>query len=80
MESPQAITDWFTSTGLKPYLDPLDEEGRARFSARYTQEMDRRYPPRADGRRLLAFPSCSSWRGEPDGQRGREAGCAAPQA
>ncbi|KQQ79015.1 trans-aconitate 2-methyltransferase [Aureimonas sp. Leaf324] len=56
MESPQAITDWFTSTGLKPFLDPLDAAMRAAFSRRYTQEMDRRYPPRADGRRLLAFP------------------------
>ncbi|RIY00001.1 trans-aconitate 2-methyltransferase [Aureimonas flava] len=56
MGSPQAITDWFASTGLKPFVDPLDEAGRARFRARYTQEMDRRYPARADGRRLLAFP------------------------
>ncbi|WP_279481864.1 trans-aconitate 2-methyltransferase [Aureimonas sp. SK2] len=56
MESAQAITDWFTSTGLKPFLDPLDEGDRARFSARYTEAMETAYPPRADGRRLLAFP------------------------
>ncbi len=56
MESPQAITEWFTSTGLKPFLDPLDEAARARFCERYTQEMDAAYPPRGDGRRLLAFP------------------------
>ncbi|WP_061930908.1 trans-aconitate 2-methyltransferase [Aureimonas sp. AU22] len=56
MTSPEAITEWFSSTGLKPFVDPLDEDGRALFRSRYTQEMDRRYPARADGRRLLAFP------------------------
>ncbi|WP_062204150.1 trans-aconitate 2-methyltransferase [Aureimonas sp. AU12] len=56
MADAQAITDWFSSTGLKPFIDPLPDDLSERFKARYTQEMDRRYPVRADGRRLLAFP------------------------
>lgn len=51
-----AITDWFRSTGLKPFVDGLPDALQARFLARYTQEMARRYEARADGRRLLAFP------------------------
>lgn len=51
-----AITQWFRSTGLRPFLDPLPDEARARFEARYTQAVDAAYPPRADGSRLLAFP------------------------
>jgi trans-aconitate 2-methyltransferase len=56
MESAAAITDWFRSTGLKPFIDPLPEAERGRFLERYTQEMERLYGERADGRRLLAFP------------------------
>ncbi|WP_062232123.1 trans-aconitate 2-methyltransferase [Aureimonas sp. N4] len=56
MESAAAITNWFRSTGLKPFIDPLDEDARARFLQRYTEEMERRYEARADGQRLLAFP------------------------
>lgn len=56
MKSPQAITDWFRSTGLKPFVDPLPEDLREMFLARYTQAMDEGYPLRADGSRLLGFP------------------------
>ncbi|ALN74382.1 trans-aconitate 2-methyltransferase [Aureimonas sp. AU20] len=56
MESAEAITDWFRSTGLKPFIDRLPERERERFLGRYTQEMTRLYSERADGRRLLAFP------------------------
>lgn len=56
MPGPGAITDWFRSTGLKPFLDPLPADAAERFAARYTAEMDKAHPPRADGSRLLAFP------------------------
>lgn len=56
MESAEAITEWFSSTGLKPFIDPLPEPERRMFLDRYTQEMARLYGERADGRRLLSFP------------------------
>lgn len=56
MASAQAITDWFTSTGLKPFIDPLSGALRERFLTEYTAAMETAYPPRADGTRLLYFP------------------------
>ena len=57
MDSPAAIVDWLRSTGLRPYLDALpDETQRAKFLAEYERRIDAAYPPRADGKRLLAFP------------------------
>ena len=56
MADAAAITQWFSSTGLKPFVDPLPAELKPRFLERYTAEMDRRYLERADGRRLLPFP------------------------
>ncbi|MBB3952093.1 trans-aconitate 2-methyltransferase [Aureimonas jatrophae] len=55
MEDAAAITRWFRSTGLKPFVDPLPERERDRFLERYTAAMERAYPARIDGRRLLAF-------------------------
>lgn len=56
MGNPQAIVDWLSSTGLRPFVDPLDSSARAGFLAAYTQAIDAAYPARADGQRLLAFP------------------------
>jgi trans-aconitate 2-methyltransferase len=56
MDSPAAIVDWLRSTGLKPFLEPLDAQQRAGFTAEFERRMDAAYPARSDGRRLLAFP------------------------
>lgn len=56
MADAAAIVDWVSATGLRPFLDPLDPEERAGFLAAYTRAIDAAYPPRSDGRRLLAFP------------------------
>jgi trans-aconitate 2-methyltransferase len=56
MASPAAIVEWLRATGLRPFVDPLSADLRARFLTEYEQQIDAAYPARTDGRRLLAFP------------------------
>jgi trans-aconitate 2-methyltransferase len=56
LDDADAITTWLKGTGLKPFLDPLDEARRVGFLATYTAKIAAAYPPRVDGKVLLAFP------------------------
>ena len=56
MASAAAIVQWVRATGLRPFLDPLDDGERSAFLSQYEAAIDRAYERRSDGRRLLAFP------------------------
>jgi len=55
LAGPEAIMEWVKSTGLKPYLDVLDEGERQAFLARYLERVSEAYAVQADGKVLLGF-------------------------
>jgi trans-aconitate 2-methyltransferase len=56
LESPKAIVEWMSSTGLRPFLAALDSgEERARFVALLEDKVAKSYPLRRDGKVLFPF-------------------------
>jgi len=56
LESHQAIVDWISSTGLRPFLQALDtEEERDEFLARLLARVKESYEVRVDGKVLYPF-------------------------
>jgi trans-aconitate 2-methyltransferase len=51
-----AIVAWVEGSGLRPYLDALEDDERAPYLAEYTRAIAAAYPERADGKRLYSFP------------------------
>lgn len=55
MPSHQAIIDWVTATGLRPWLRDLTESELAFLKKYYHQMLEEQYP-QENGQILLAFP------------------------
>ena len=56
LDGHEAIVEWFRSTGLKPYLDPLDEVETVGFLDAYKARLETAYVLQRDGKVLLSFP------------------------
>jgi len=55
LDGEDAVFKWVSGTGLRPYLDALDDDARARFVAEYKPRLNVVYPRRPDGKTLLPF-------------------------
>jgi trans-aconitate 2-methyltransferase len=55
-EGARAIVEWVKGSGLRPFLNPLDDEDRLEFLARYEDAIAEAYPAEPDGAVILPFP------------------------
>lgn len=56
LESHEAVIEWVKGTGLRPFVDPLDEEEKKGFLKEYLKRLEAAYPVSVDGRVLLKYP------------------------
>ncbi|HEY0105008.1 MAG TPA: trans-aconitate 2-methyltransferase [Rhizomicrobium sp.] len=55
LKGPDAVYHWVSGTGLRPYVQALDEDARESFVAEYKRRLNQVYPRRADGSTLFPF-------------------------
>ena len=51
-----AVVDWFRGSGLRPFLNRLDECEREQFLTRYMEGLSDAYPSEPDGHLLFLYP------------------------
>ena len=55
LDGEDAVFKWVSGTGLRPFLDVLNEDERATFTREYKARLNVAYPRRADGKTLFPF-------------------------
>jgi trans-aconitate 2-methyltransferase len=55
LEGENPVVEWTKGTGLRPYLDALDDAAKKSFLAAYAERIAAAYPPQPDGRTLFPF-------------------------
>jgi trans-aconitate 2-methyltransferase len=56
LDGVQGIVEFVITTGLRPYLDPLDETVRGKFVDAYRANLAKAYPAVPGGKVLMRFP------------------------
>ncbi|KAJ6191158.1 hypothetical protein N7519_001179 [Penicillium mononematosum] len=56
LESHEAVIEWVKGTGLRPFLDPLEDAEKVDFLEDYLRRLRDAYPVSVDGRVLLKYP------------------------
>lgn len=56
MKSHNDILEWYRSTGLRPYLNVLDEEKRADFEHDILDRINENYTVQKNGKVIFRFP------------------------
>ena len=54
--SHEAVMDWYRGTGMRPYLQALDDAGRKKFEAEVFAQVREEYPTQSDGSIIFPFP------------------------
>lgn len=56
LPSHEAIMDWYRGTGMRSYLQALDDAGRKKFEAEVFSQVREEYPTQSDGSIIFPFP------------------------
>ena len=56
LPSHEAIMEWYRGTGMRPYLQALDNAGRDEFEREVFERVQQTYPTQSDGSIIFPFP------------------------